>query len=267
MKIRLIKQSIYFLLVIIITLGVSISVQSLLAMWINPTAFPPGENLSEPINVSEFSQYKAGSLGIGTTTLVAFKEGEATKLRIADLSQNPELQLQFGTDTVSDHWAIYNKRDANNNSSDNNSFNIWGGGQDRLIILQNGNISIGTSSPVARLQIESSTNTEGLRIISDKSGSLSSGSPLNIRNSNNEYDIFRVDTAGVLKVGSIPWDRLTSIPTGLDTDTGDDITSITAGTGVTITGTGNSRTIAATGGVYTAGTGISISSSVISNTG
>ncbi|MBI4812217.1 tail fiber domain-containing protein [Candidatus Falkowbacteria bacterium] len=55
----------YFFLTVFLALGLSISLQSLLAAWTNPTQTPPGGNLDEPVNVSTTDQAKLGGLGIG----------------------------------------------------------------------------------------------------------------------------------------------------------------------------------------------------------
>ncbi|MBU0879542.1 hypothetical protein KKH00_01890, partial [Patescibacteria group bacterium] len=250
------KQFIYFCLIVLIILGISISFQSILAEWVNPDKIPPDGNLSAPINVSGVAQYKLGKLSIGTSenpsqTLEVRNDvndvASTSRIRITDINQNPELQLQYGNDTDNDHWGIYNNTD--------NSLNIWGG-DNRLTILQNGNIGIGTTSPTAKLEIASPSSTEGLRIIS-----ASDQSPLNIRNNANTYDIFRVNEYGVLKVGSVPWERLSSLPSACPA--GQYVSAI----GSTLTCSTPSST------VYTAGTGISIdvnkkiSSTVIGNTG
>ena len=71
------------------------------------------------------------------------------------------------------------------------------------------NIGIGTITPnsTARLQINPAASTEALRLIT-----ASNYSPLNIRDSSDLNDIFRVDQSGILQVGTIPWARLGSFP-------------------------------------------------------
>lgn len=157
------RGGIYFCLIVIITLGISISSQSLLAKWTNPIIIPPGSNLPEPINVSNSTQYKLGKLGVGLITLpnesLEIGDGgiaaNTSKIRITDIDNNPELQLQYGGN-ANDHWAVYNNR------YDNNSLNIWGNGENRLTILQNGNVSIGTSSLSSILDINGSFTVRGM---------------------------------------------------------------------------------------------------------
>ncbi len=64
------KKFIYFFVAIILTLGLSISFQSLLAAWSGPTLAPPDGNVSAPINESTVSQVKLGGLGIAGNFLV-----------------------------------------------------------------------------------------------------------------------------------------------------------------------------------------------------
>ncbi|MDO9399083.1 MAG: hypothetical protein Q7T79_00125, partial [bacterium] len=94
MRFPYLKQSIYFCLAVIITLGISISTQALLANWINPTAIPPDNNLSKPINVSEVTQFKLGNLGVGANFIpnekfeVRDDTASTSRIRITDLNQN-----------------------------------------------------------------------------------------------------------------------------------------------------------------------------------
>jgi len=70
MKINLFKKIIYFFSVILITLGLSIAFQSILAAWSTPGGNPPTcatntAGCDAPINGSATEQYKAGALGVG----------------------------------------------------------------------------------------------------------------------------------------------------------------------------------------------------------
>lgn len=60
-----IKFGFYLITGIILTLGLSISLQSLLAAWTPPTAVPPGSNTQPPINEGSADQAKLGGLSIG----------------------------------------------------------------------------------------------------------------------------------------------------------------------------------------------------------
>ncbi|MFA6171251.1 MAG: hypothetical protein WCW77_04060 [Patescibacteria group bacterium] len=58
------KLVILFAVAIIVTLGLSISFQSLLAVWISPTVGPPGGNIDTPLNISTTFQTKNGGLSL-----------------------------------------------------------------------------------------------------------------------------------------------------------------------------------------------------------
>ncbi len=68
-------------------------------------------------------------------------------------------------------------------------------------------VAIGSTSAGAKLQVNAETSQEGIRVVS-----ASNYSPLNIRDSTNSSDIFRVDQSGVLQVGTVPWARLSGHP-------------------------------------------------------
>jgi len=163
---------------VLLTLGLSISLQSLLAAWIAPTSAPPNNNIAAPINVSAIAQSKIGSLGIGVTSpdqkfVVQDDTAAVARIRITDTGQNPELQLQYGSDTNNDHWAIYNEQA-------NDSLRIWGGGasgDNRLTILQNGNVGIGTTNPSQKLDVGSnniSANDYWIQAANDGAGQWAS---------------------------------------------------------------------------------------------
>ncbi len=59
------KKFSYLLITILLTLGLSLSLQSLLAAWTAPTLAPPDGNVSAPINESLSDQVKLGGLVLG----------------------------------------------------------------------------------------------------------------------------------------------------------------------------------------------------------
>ncbi len=149
------------------------------------------------------------------------------------------------------------------------------------LLYNNGNlIGINTTTPAsANLQINASSTLEALRIVS-----AASYSPLNIRNSGNTADIFRVDQTGSLAVGSVPWARLASFPAACSAgqyvtavggtltcatppDTNTDIywngtaTNLVAATGRTSLGLGALATLGAVSG----GTGTTITDGTITD--
>lgn len=65
------KRIFILLMTIFLTLGLSISFQSLLAAWTLPSVPPPNGNVSPPINQSNIDQAKLGGLGIGSNFTVS----------------------------------------------------------------------------------------------------------------------------------------------------------------------------------------------------
>ena len=89
-------------------------------------------------------------LGLGTDVPAVKLEindesDNPTQARVTDIVQNPEWQLQYG-EQPDDHWGIYNEQT-------NGSLNIWGGGDNRLTILPDGKVGIGTNGPNQQLEI------------------------------------------------------------------------------------------------------------------
>ncbi len=71
------KKLFYLVIVTVVTIGVSISIQSLLANWQAPTAAPPDINVVAPINRGVDYQDKTGTLGV------------ASEFFVGNLSTNP----------------------------------------------------------------------------------------------------------------------------------------------------------------------------------
>lgn|GEM_PF-1855520 len=69
MNIKSSKNLFLFTVAIILTLGLSIAFQSLLAVWTVPTANPPDNNTDAPLNVGSSGQLKQGPLWINTSGL------------------------------------------------------------------------------------------------------------------------------------------------------------------------------------------------------
>ncbi len=69
-------------------------------------------------------------------------------IRLTDVINNPEFQLQYANN-ASDHWSFY----VNKTDGVDNDFKIWNG-SDRLTILRsNGNVGIGTANPQSKLDV------------------------------------------------------------------------------------------------------------------
>ncbi len=159
----------YFLITVILTLGLSISAQSLLAAWSTPTANPPNNNISPPLDQSANAQVKAGSLGITSDFYVGANNAlyvDSANNRVGlgttspahnlhiyqDSGNNAELDLQ-SVNGANNHWAIYNNRP-------DNSLRFWQT-NNRLTILPNGNVGIGVDNPTEKLEISGNIQASG----------------------------------------------------------------------------------------------------------
>jgi len=93
----MLKTQLRFIITIVLVLGFSISLQSLIASWQEPTVAPPGVNIAKPINEGGVAQTKNGAfttasdLGVGGDSIFGGKAIFGGDLDIhgdADLSQD-----------------------------------------------------------------------------------------------------------------------------------------------------------------------------------
>lgn len=83
------KFPVYLIISILLTLGMTVSLQSLLAAWTAPTAVPPGNNIDAPLNVGSTAQAKNGNLALGqtsTSTYTLYVNGNSFSLTGFDSS-------------------------------------------------------------------------------------------------------------------------------------------------------------------------------------
>ena len=86
---KYIKQSFLFtVLSFLLVAGVSIA-----SSWVGPTAEPPNNNVSSPINVSSVSQTKTGALSVGGFSLVDSTQG-AGKILTSDADGKARWETQ-----------------------------------------------------------------------------------------------------------------------------------------------------------------------------
>ena len=130
---------------VLLTLGLSISLQSLLAAWTSPTSAPSNSNVSAPINVSSTAQIKAASIGIG----VGLTSPNSLLHVYQTSGNNAEIDIQ-SIAGASNHWGIYQDRTTQDLRFWNNSAP---GDKNALTIKSNGNVGIGTTEPRAKLQV------------------------------------------------------------------------------------------------------------------
>lgn len=66
MKVKFFKKGLSLTIAVLLTLGMSISLQSLLAAWAGPSSIPPNGNTFGAINVGSTGQFKLGGLILNT---------------------------------------------------------------------------------------------------------------------------------------------------------------------------------------------------------
>lgn len=142
------------IIAIFIALGVSISLQSLLA-WQTPTATPPNSNIAAPINTGSTAQDKSGSLSLGGNFLAT---GRATILG----NESPtsiSAMIQDGGTGDPGYFDLYRSGSIRVRLSPDISY------------FYTGNVGIGTTNPGANLHVVGTTRTDRLFFgTSDTSG-------------------------------------------------------------------------------------------------
>ena len=132
-----------------------------------------GANANDNIVMSILGDTTGGKVGIGTTNpeekleVRDDEDDSISRIRITDINDNPELQLQYSTG-VNDHWGIYADSSAN--------FYIWGGdtGGNKLTINSSGNVGIGTTDPSEQLHITGDYLLTGSAGVLRRSGNFGS---------------------------------------------------------------------------------------------
>ena len=140
------KFGLTIFIAVLLTLGLSISLQSLLAAWTSPTSAPSNSNVSAPINVSSTAQIKAASIGIG----VGLTSPNSLLHVYQTSGNNAEIDIQ-SIAGASNYWGIYQDRTTQDLRFWNNSAP---GDKNVLTIKSNGNVGIGTTGPGEKLQID-----------------------------------------------------------------------------------------------------------------
>ena len=167
------KKSFYFAFAIIFVLGLSISIQSLLAAWTAPTQTAPNcpagaPACDAPINTGNGNQQKGGSLILGNAGNALLVPGgsvgvgtnnPAGKLNVksAGVSTYPFIvhasdggRMGYFWEDAGQHtiFDLFNGTDANNVRLNTNG-NSW---------ILNSNVGIGTNNPSSKLSIVAPNN-------------------------------------------------------------------------------------------------------------
>lgn len=127
--------------------------------WSNAIANTNGKFFIYDLKTAEtrFSIDKNGNVGVGHASADAINQlfevtdssdtAVISRVRVTDNNNNPELQLQYGPTSGSDHWGIFSDQ------ANGDSLNFWsyngGASGNRLTVLQNGNIGIGDVTPAS----------------------------------------------------------------------------------------------------------------------
>ncbi|MFA6393932.1 MAG: hypothetical protein WCW25_03630, partial [Patescibacteria group bacterium] len=160
-----------FLAAIIITLGLSVSLQSLLAAWISPSSAPPDGNIPAPINASAIGQSKDaglvlnhgnvsgnglvveyGNVGIGTA-VPSSKMEVAGDLEIANLKKNNGANFFGGCGSSASYIYQINSDGTVLCDLDSSSggTSLWSANGSEIYYI--GNVGIGIADPANRLSI------------------------------------------------------------------------------------------------------------------
>jgi len=199
------KFPFYLSITVFLTLGLSISLQSLLAAWAPPTSNPPVSSIGEVLTGGSNAQVKLGQLGIGNdfsvgaATLDDFYVNTSTgnvgigtslpgaKLEIDMEDLTTTEGLHISRDLAASHYSYLNIENENGNPV--------------FKVNENGNVGIGMNSPNAKLEIdmENLTTTEGLHI--SRNAAADHYSYLNIEDETLS-PIFKIDKNGNIGIGA-----------------------------------------------------------------
>lgn len=170
----MLKTQLKFIITIALALGLSISFQSLLAVWSPPDVNPPGNNIDKPINISIIPQTKSGTLKLSTDLEVSRDLTVINQVGIGIFNTSatgPNLYIKdtmanFFLDSTDNNSASFISLLHNGTkqwsigenpfwSLGSNDFYIYGqtAGKGLFIKKDTGNIGIGENNPTSQLFI------------------------------------------------------------------------------------------------------------------
>src|SRR3989344_2843809 len=161
---NLFKQKISPVLSVVIVSFFAIFVLNAVYAWTGPTTAPPGNNVDAPLNVSSNIQSKDGALGVGA--FASFGDavfygkvgiGATTpgyKLDIADATANGRGINVTGTATSGTVYGIATNLSGAATTNIAAYFTATGATNNYGLIVNAGNVGIGTTVPLAPLQVK-----------------------------------------------------------------------------------------------------------------
>ncbi len=181
MQISTKKFAAYLIITIILSLGLSISLQSLLADWAAPTAGPPGDNVSAPLYAtSSGEQYihkdesgNGGSLGVEGNFSVMGESYFAGNVGIGTSNPSQKLDVDLGNilvqgtgsyDAIGERAYLYLGDTQAYISSDYGSglkLGVWQAPDALMIEQTTGNVGIGKNDPSYKLDVNGDIYASG----------------------------------------------------------------------------------------------------------
>ena len=266
------KTPLLFIMAVILTLGLSISFQSLLAAWTAPLANPPAcltgnPGCDAPISSgSTLVQQAQGSLWIVNSSYPTSPYGlivEQGKVVIGAMTSSYKLDVQGGQINSSGGFCIAGVCKATwaeifsagtgisitgttiTNSAPDKTISLTGAGG-TTIAGTYPNFTITSTDSNTTYTAGTGISITGTTITNsapDKTISLTGAGSTTIAGTYPNFTITSTDSNTTYTAGTGITISGTTITNSGDTNAADDITSLIAGTGITISSSGNSRTI------------------------
>ena len=149
----MLKIQLKFIITIVLVLGFSISLQSLIAAWQEPTVSPPGDNTDTPINRGSVTQDKlgglniGGSMGVGQDLIINGRMAintstSSSRLKLLDNSGGPDIYIEgigvnpeMALGNNLNYWSIYS------DETNSDELRFWRG-DNRMALTDSGTLKI-----------------------------------------------------------------------------------------------------------------------------